>query len=299
MGWKSLLTFVTCFTLMSCGTIPSPGSYPFSGFEKVQTSSKDYFHISRLSPTLVRDEKVLFEDNFEAPKPWQMFEEIVNQNPCYGKGLGQIKRGVEVAKSGQYSLRVWSNQAHSENSNHVIAAYKVVDQAKQGILSLETDVFISPKTYYTGQTGPEISVQVTREIQPNVFRTFTAGLQYQSNTHLSPTSNWAIWTQTHLPEKADWTQVATQGLYGGQWYHIVLEFDLNRNQYRHFSVTGQDIKLSKSLDQYPIIPENKFNQPSTWVSLESESRWNNCGQAGIFEHQVYYDNVQFKELVLR
>lgn len=295
MGWKYLITLITCLSLMSCGN-SSPILY---SSQNHMTNIAQPFQISRLSPNLSRYEKLIFQDDFEKLEQWQIFEEIVNNNPCYKQGEGKLEYSKDVARSGNKSLKVWSNHTGSVNSNHVIGAFKVSNQALKGLLVLETDVNISSRTYLTGQTGPEISAQITREISPGQYRTFTAGLQYQSNNYLSPGYNWAIWTGTHNPGKADWSVVTNQIIYGGQWYHIKLVFDLNSNQYRYFEVTGKDVNLHQTISQYNIVPEKKFTATASWISVESENAWSNCGKSGIYEHQVYYDNVQLKQLVLR
>jgi hypothetical protein len=53
---------------------------------------------------------------------WGTFEEIVNNNPCYGAGIASVRRVTsQFVGTGGGSLAVTANYAGSKKSNHVLA----------------------------------------------------------------------------------------------------------------------------------------------------------------------------------
>ena len=84
----------------------------------------------------------------------------------------------------------------------------------------------------------------------------------------------------------------TQPLTTSVWYTLTVEADYSNNLYRSFSLQGGGLDLSLDLSTYPIAQEKKsFTEEAFVITLESENRWNNCGSAGAYDYQVYYDQV--------
>ena len=141
-------------------------------------------------------------------------------------------------------------------------------------------------------------MQNTREITPGEFRTTTAGIQYQANP-FSTEGNWAIWTE-QSPGVAGWEVFTTQQLTPGTWYKIILKADFVINKYIRLIIRGgkgaAKINLSIDLSGYQIAQEEKFSEEAFWLTLECENLFNNCGAAGVFDYQVYYDNVRLKPI---
>ena len=234
----------------------------------------------------------VFEDSFEIDTNWQIFEEIVGGNSCYGSGIGSVTRSTDVAYDGLYSLLVWSNQALSTKSNHVIGYKRYSDFGQQGIWRYEVLAYISPTTANTGQTGPEFSMQNTKPTATNSFSTSIAGIQYIANPY-SETAQWKVW------DNGSWTTFMTRTLQAGLWYTLTLEANFSNNTYRSFSVEGAGPDLLADLSSYHIAEESRGFGEAFVITLESENLWNNCGTAGNFEYKVYYDKVTLTQDVAR
>jgi hypothetical protein len=232
----------------------------------------------------------VFTDGFETETNWMLFEEIVGGNTCYGSGIGSVARSMDVAYEGSYSLSVWANQTRSTKSNHLIGYKKYSDLGQMGILRYEIHSYIAPTTANSGETGPEFSMQNTRQIAPGEFRTSTAGIQYVANSSSSEADNWKVWREV-TPGVAGWHTFMNQPLQAGVWYTLTVEADYNNNYYQSFSIQGGGLNLSTDLSTYRIAEEGKFNEQAFVITLESENRWNNCGTAGVYDYQVYYDQV--------
>ena len=237
-----------------------------------------------------------FRDNFETEQGWGMFEEIVGGSPCYGEGIGEVARSSDAAAEGAHSLRVWANSALSSKSNHVIAQKKVAESGLTGRFRYQLYAYRAPETAATGETGPEFSMQNTREISPGQFRTATAGIQLRTNPFSPLNNTWAIWAEV-APGQADWqTFLTTDALRPGEWYYMAVEADYTTNRYVRFWLRGPGIHLSRDISAYKIAQEEKFTEQAFWLTLESENLYNNCGTAGNSHYKVYYDDVLLRQL---
>lgn len=238
-----------------------------------------------------------FLDDFETEQGWDIFEEIVGGSFCYGAGIGNVARSSDVALKGAYSLRVWANNALTDKSNHVIGQKQVSNFGQMGRFRYQLSAYIAPETAMTGETGPEFSMQNTREISPGQFRTSTAGIQYQANPFITANGrHWAIWAEV-APGQAGWQVfMTTDALVAGEWYFLELEADYKTNRYVRFWLRGPGIHISRDLSAYQIAQEEKFYEQAFWLTLESENLYNNCGTAGSFAYKVYYDDIILRRL---
>jgi hypothetical protein len=233
----------------------------------------------------------LFVDNFETNRGWGMFEEIVAGSPCYGVGIGEVARSTDVAFDGSYSLRVWANKAGSLKSNHVIGQKKISSAGLNGKLFYGMLAYIAPDTANSGETGPEFSMQNTRQIALGQFRTATAGIQYRANPFSPLHGTWGVWAEI-APGVAGWvTFTTTAPLVAGEWYALVVEANYTTNQYVHFAISGPGVQTSLDMSAYHMAQEAKFNEEAFWLTLEDENLFNNCGTAGSHNYKVYYDDV--------
>lgn len=214
-----------------------------------------------------------------------MFEEIVGGNPDYASGIGSVQSSTDAALEGARSLRVWANEAGSVFSNHVIAQHQVSTHGQRGSWRYEFHFRIGPTV---GETGPEFSIQNTRETAPGAFRTATAGLQYQSNPWLPAPGTWAIWVE-QAPGVAAWEPLVVEPLSPETWYFAAMEVDYDANRYLRFELAGPDIDLDIDLEDRVIALEPKWNEEAFWVTLEAENLWS--GASAAHEHRVYYDAV--------
>ena len=184
-------------------------------------------------------EILVFEDEFNVNLGWVIFEEIVGGSPCYGSGLGE-----GALDSSRY--RVWANKALSLQSNHVIGGNRISSSGETGIWRYELSAYIDPATAATGQTGPEFSMQNTREIAPGATRTIISGIQYRSNPFISPFGTWAVWVE-QSPGVAFWEVFMTQPISPGAWYYFSLEVDYTENQYVRMIIRCEGLDLSIDL----------------------------------------------------
>ncbi|MEK7524479.1 MAG: hypothetical protein AAB588_05640 [Patescibacteria group bacterium] len=247
------------------------------------------------SPPAPPQPAIIFEDNFESNKGWTLFEEIVNQSSCYGSSVAEISRLADVAFEGLTSFRLWANKGRSTKSNHVIAQNKILPTGQNGIWKHEVRTYIPEVFHESGETGPELSIQNTRQISAGVFKTATAGIQYRANKYSPQAYTWGVWKELDSGGAA-WHTFLTQKLEPGIWYTLTLEFDYNLNVYRSFSIQGGNINQNVDLSPFHIALESKFNEEAFWITLEAENLWNNCGDAGVFDYQVYFDNIQITKV---
>lgn len=252
---------------------------------------------TRASTTTAISLTPVFEDSFEADTGWMMFEEPVGGSSCYGREIGSVTRRMDAAYHGSSSLLVWANQARSPKSNHVIAYKQFSNGGQIGTWRYQTHAYIAPGTANSGQTGPEFSMQNTRHAASGEFKTATAGIQYIANSAPSEHGQWSVWHAV-TPGIADWHPFITQTLDAGTWYTLTLEADYDNNIYRSFSLQGGGLDLLMDLSTYHIAEENKsFTEEAFVLTVEAENRWNNCGTAGLFDYQLYYDLVELESNV--
>ena len=243
------------------------------------------------------DETVsVYEDSFESDSNWSVYEEIVNSNPCYGSGIGSVSRDTSVSFEGNYSLGVWANEASSPFSNHLIAYKEISTVTRFGNWNYVIRALIDPATEASGQTGPEFSMQNTRLVGVNDYKTSTSGIQYLANPFDPNYQNWYVWHEIS-PGVAGWTPFTTEGLTSGSWYTLTLEVDYNSNYYQSFTLEGNGLYKTYDLSSYKIAEESKFTEEAFVITLESENLWNNCGTAGEFDYLVFYDNVLLEQSI--
>lgn len=243
-------------------------------------------------------DSILFQDDFETDKGWPKFEELVDT--CADTGIGEVVRSTEEKRSGMYSLGVWANKADSINSNHVFGHHKLYNHGVVGRYVYSLYAYI-PMNSDTGQTGPEFSVQNTR----NVFGknlTYIAGIQYIPNPHVGGGKRWNIW------HKGDWHPFLYKRLSKGIWYHFELEFDYTCNRYISFMIRGADIDTTIDLTlPTPIAPAGyeiganvkKGFQPALELTLEAQNL-ETCSSnvRRRTQYKVYYDDVQLSKKVV-
>lgn len=211
-----------------------------------------------------------------------MFEELVGSNACYADQLGR----VETHEGG---LRVWANAAGGSSSNHVIGARRAFARGQTGVWEYAVSVQLPAETAVTrGQTGPEFSVQSTREIAPGTYRTHIAGIQYRRRPEDWTRWEWAVW------DDARWVSFLDQPLQGNTWYRMVMRADLTTNRYVRFDLSGGGLSVSTDLSQHRIRPEEKFGEEALWITLESENLWSNC--QAVYTFPLLYDDVDLAEL---
>jgi hypothetical protein len=207
-----------------------------------------------------------------------------------------VARSTAVALDGSHSLGVWANKALSDKSNHVIAQKQLASTGQNGRFRYEVSALIAPETATWGEAGPELSLQNTRELAPGQFRTATVGVQYRANPWSPLYRSWAVWAEV-APGQANWvTFTTTTAPIPGEWYAIAVEADYTTNQYLGFWLQGPGIDLALDLSGYQIAQEEKFTEQAFWLTLESENIYNNCGTAGNFAYQVYYDAIALHRL---
>jgi hypothetical protein len=244
----------------------------------------------------------LFEDDFETPQTWSIFEEIVSNNACYGSSIGEVARSTDYAQTGTNGLRIWANKNQTVKSNHVIGSHIVYqNQGITGRLRYGTWAYCATTTSATTigltQSGPEISVQNTRTVG-GVNYTYIAGIQFIGNQWV--TDKWQIW------HNGTWKSLKpseiSADLVANTWYYIELEFDFTTNEYISLKIQGGSLNVNLNLKQaftsaplgFKIGAEARVWQPSLFVTVESENLWTTCSVP--YDNKVYYDNVSLKQV---
>ena len=235
-----------------------------------------------------------FYDNFEAERGWQTFEELVEPFPeCYATGLGEVKRTMDAAVSGAWSLSVHAKQDPATLlTNHLLARKKIASTGRTGIWRYQVHAYIDPDPQMKGEAGPEFSMQNTRPT-PAGNRTTTVGIQYQPNPFLPDKHRLALWARVG-EGMAAWVvfKDGLPALQTGVWYELEVRADYTNNRYISFRISGPGLDLPPfDLSSYSIAEENKGFEPAFEITLESEPQSNNCGVVGPFEYRVYYDDV--------
>ena len=232
--------------------------------------------------------QLFYADGFETETNWQKFEEIVGGSSCYGDGgIGTVVRSTAVAAAGQYSLRVWANQALSPKSNHLIGYKEISETGQTGVVTYHLQGYIASETYLEGQTGPEFSLQNTRYRPPVGYLTSIAGIQNIVNPYFE-TGDWRVC------HNGAWVTFATitPTLAAATWYTFTLEADFSHNVYRFLTIEGNGDAWYFDLSAYHIAEENRgWQEESFVVTVENENLWNNCGTAGVFDYKLYYDEI--------
>jgi hypothetical protein len=230
-----------------------------------------------------------FADSFEDDKGWFLFEEIVGENPCYAKGIGEMGFSTERAFSGKRSLRLWANKTGSDKSNHLIAVKRMGNTGWSGKWTYSVHVYIPPNAE-SYQTGPEISIQNTRRHPSGDFLTHTAAIQYQANHFLERTGAWAVWREKS-PGVAAWESIFDHPLKPATWYRLSLEVDYDNNRYGWFTVEGAGAKQSVDLSNVVMAGEKRYLEEAFAITLEGENLWSNCGTVGSYQQQFFYDDI--------
>lgn len=238
------------------------------------------------------EDTVIFSDGFEDEGQWRLFEEIVHGDSCYAEGIAAIERSAGHARTGGYGFRVEANRAGIARSNHVIAGYQVYEHGTGGRFRYIVHGYL-PGDSTGGQTGPEFSVQNTRDA-PGADSTYTVGLQYLPNPEDG--LRWNIW------HNGAWVEFMDLELEPEVWHRFVLEFDYEENRYIGFAVQGAGIDTSFDLRAasagrpagFTIGGEDKGFGPALWVSVECENAWTGC--TAITRNWVYYDDISLEAI---
>lgn len=224
---------------------------------------------------------------------WSMFEELVSS--CYSDGIGAIEQSSVASKHGGYGLLVWANKNNSVYSNHVIAGWKLMDEGIESSSRYKMLAMMPSEYEETSQVGPEFSVQNTRYINGTSY-TAIAGIQYVATKYIS--QKWNIWKEVSNGV-AEWValpdSLGLPELTVNTWYKFKLKATFKTNFYQSLTIESTDglYKKSFSLKDIPIALEQRNFEPATWITLEAENLYNNCGTAGPFSSQMYYDNARF------
>ena len=206
---------------------------------------------------------------------------------------GEVIPSNDYAIIGAQSLRVWANKEKGFKSNHIIGQKRISTSGQHGTWMYSLHFFIEPEgTEHVGETGPEFSMQNTRQIEPGVFRTTTAGIQYIANPASDQFGLLQIWTE-QAPGEANWSALSNIEFEPGKWYFVSLEVDYDANKYVSLRIRDENTDLLvEDLTLIKIAEEEKFNEEAFWITLESENQFTGCEQQEIVrDYKVYYDNV--------
>ena len=225
-----------------------------------------------------------YSNNFNR-NVWGKFEEPINA--CYTTNAGQV-----VQQNG--AMRITANAAGTYLSNHVIAQHKVNFTGTWGRMTYRIDFYIDAdglNNLTFPQTGPEVSVQNTRQINSS-FITNTVGIQYVANPW---DRKWNVWTEIS-PGVAGWVQFQGPTLVPRSWYSLTLKANFNTNTYTSAMLCRGGSCQLLPIGGLDIADELKWSESALWLTAEAENLWQSqCGGAGAqpLSATVLYDNVNF------
>lgn len=193
---------------------------------------------------------------------WRLFEEPISSD--------------YVTDAGELVLELTANKANTTFSNHVSAQDRLNDTGADGTFTYSARAMIlaNPSDNLTfPETGPEISVQNTREVAGPNFLTCTMGVQYVANPWGPP--NWRAWKEVS-PGVGQWVFMSSDlVLVPNRWYSLKLTADMQAKTYKGFTVTDEvtniiyDFQLL--IDGQPIASEDKWEEAALWATLETEN----------------------------
>ncbi len=273
--------------------------------------------VERVAPDERADERVaqegqavttaltlVYSDNFEGPLTWGHFEESVAGDSCSrpsGAPDSVVTLTTARARSGTHSLRILANPLNTPQlDNHVIAQRRLATSGQAGLWRYVISVYVDPAALELTQDGPELSVQNTRRLalDPDEWRTMTAGVQYVGNKWAPP--HWNIWAPNTLPpaapnsEQADWiTLPGLPTLTETGWYTVTLVVDYDARQYvRARLVTPSGQGSTFDLRAWRIARELKFSEGALWITAEAQNLYT-CGVTSTpYQATVDYDDVR-------
>ena len=237
---------------------------------------------------------VVFTDDCEMGNNWGLFEEVVNPT-CYADGIASLQ-SILTDGGTNSALQLGANDAGLfEKSNHAIANYEIVESGQTGLWRFSVDFYLDPLTLDESETGPEISVQSTRQVTQGTWRTHIAGIQYLGYT--GAPNLWNIWTKVGTGSEpqsgtAAWVPLNGVGaLTQTGWHRIHLTADLSANEYTSLKIDFPDGSTSIKMLNFSIAAEVKFSEAAFWLTVEAENRYG-CGMGETHEFDMLYDNIE-------
>ena len=196
-------------------------------------------------------------------------------------------------------LKIVANKRGTAYSNHIIAQKRLNNTGTDGTFTYTCKVMIAadPNNNYSfPQTGPEISVQNTRQVAGPNWLTCTMGVQYVANPWGPP--HWNAWKET-APGVAAWVQMDTSPvLHPNRWYELELVADMQAKTYTSFKVTDVsgatpiEYDLTPLIVNQPIAEEDKWPEAALWITCEAENLFNGDHSVSTpYINTVYYDDV--------
>lgn len=258
-----------------------------------------------------------FHDDFEGPLGWSAFEEPVSGDPCAGTSglLDQVVSRTETGDpvhSGATALRLFANPLDLPDfSNHILAQQRLLTEGQTGLWRFTAFVYADPRkqgddpdsmphTLPFTQTGPEMSLQNTRQVAPGEWRTFTAGIQYVGNKWVP--KKWNVWTIDGPGPRPDsdhahWANLPSlPALDQLGWYELTLDVDYWSNRYIALGITWPSGATTfHDLSSVPIAAEVKFSDSAFWATLEGQNLYS-CGAGKAWDAKFYYDDVTVQQI---
>lgn len=211
-----------------------------------------------------------FPINFSDPDEmaeWSLYQEDISAD--YVTDTGFLIQGGGV-------LEIVANRGGKPYSNHCIAQKRLNDTGTPGtfVYKVKVKIVADPADNLTfPQTGPEISVQNTREVAGPNFLTNTMGVQYVANPWSPP--HWNAWKEVS-PGVGQWVQMTDECVLNpNTWYTLELTADMEAKIYTGFTVTDETGLVVYDFDAFingqPIASEDKWEEAALWITCEAEN----------------------------
>lgn len=253
--------------------------------------------VTLLCAASVGEAQRIFDETFEGVNDYQLFEENVG---CAASGLaGTPLRSTAFAHSGTASGLVFANAAAvAGRRNHVNWYKRIFPLGQNGRWRYAAYAYIPAGG--SGQTGPELSVQNTRQPSPGVYRTSTAAVQYVANASELGSPYLQIWRQTS-PGNAAWIPFEPPVMVvvpTGTWIKFTLDVDYDVDQYVALSIRTVDgtLNLSLPVAGVSIAAENKGFDSEAFVATIEAQNLDACNAGAVHQYRVAYDDVSLQAL---
>ena len=239
----------------------------------------------------------VFTDGFEGALAWRPFEELVAGDTCANASSDPsiVSETSSRAHSGSASLQIRTNPADAPNfDNHVIAQQELFAAGQTGRWKFDVFVYVDATAILDTQTGPELSLQSTRQIEAGVWRTMTGGVQY-SGSQWVPTK-WRVWGATGSngteSETVDWLETTGPTLSETGWYELSYEIDYDALAYVGASITSPSgVASTIGVAGTALAREMKFSESAFWATMEAQNLWDCNGDGVAWQSTVDYDDV--------
>lgn len=224
-----------------------------------------------------------FESAESIDDGWSMTEEAVDEDYLVDQS-GSVSLARARHPRGD-SLRIVANpEAVPGKSHHVSVGHWLPGDPELGIYELSFSVYLPDSSSLLTQTGPEASVQITRDGVTTI-----AAIQAVPNPWVREVNIWSTTDQgpAWRSLSIDYEPVIDD------WVDITMTFDLETGSYIELRLdpgSSGDV-LELDLNAMPVASDNRGFADGVVVTLEAENLWSDEVNPVSARSEIFYDDV--------